>query len=142
MLYLLEYVISIFFFFSSRRRHTRCALVTGVQTCALPIWTTRRRGAARLHAVTTPELPSFHNEHIDRARLPSHIITLESPMRILLVDDEAPLRETLAARLKRAGFAVDAAQAGAQGLYTGGAAPFDVGIKELGRPKKSAEGAG
>src|SRR3546814_16104145 len=27
------------FFFSSRRRHTRCALVTGVQTCALPIST-------------------------------------------------------------------------------------------------------
>src|SRR3546814_13581375 len=26
-------------FFSSRRRHTRCALVTGVQTCALPIYT-------------------------------------------------------------------------------------------------------
>src|SRR3546814_1256172 len=29
----------VFFFFSSRRRHTSCALVTGVQTCALPIWT-------------------------------------------------------------------------------------------------------
>src|SRR3546814_4033513 len=28
----------IFFFFSSRRRHTICALVTGVQTCALPIF--------------------------------------------------------------------------------------------------------
>src|SRR3546814_6772695 len=27
----------LFYFFSSRRRHTRCALVTGVQTCALPI---------------------------------------------------------------------------------------------------------
>src|SRR3546814_9034132 len=27
----------LFFFYSSRRRHTRCALVTGVQTCALPI---------------------------------------------------------------------------------------------------------
>src|SRR3546814_2655307 len=27
------------FFFSSRRRHTSCALVTGVQTCALPIFT-------------------------------------------------------------------------------------------------------
>src|SRR3546814_7340347 len=26
------------FFLSSRRRHTRCALVTGVQTCALPIF--------------------------------------------------------------------------------------------------------
>src|SRR3546814_8446703 len=30
-------VFVLFFFFSSRRRHTRCALVTGVQTCALPI---------------------------------------------------------------------------------------------------------
>src|SRR3546814_9031317 len=29
---------SLVFFFSSRRRHTRCALVTGVQTCALPIF--------------------------------------------------------------------------------------------------------
>src|SRR3546814_18071641 len=29
--------VFLFFFFSSRRRHTRCALVTGVQTCALPI---------------------------------------------------------------------------------------------------------
>src|SRR3546814_7840418 len=28
----------LFFCFSSRRRHTRCALVTGVQTCALPIY--------------------------------------------------------------------------------------------------------
>src|SRR3546814_9800406 len=28
----------LFFVFSSRRRHTRCALVTGVQTCALPIF--------------------------------------------------------------------------------------------------------
>src|SRR3546814_8514764 len=29
---------SLVFFFSSRRRHTRCALVTGVQTCARPIY--------------------------------------------------------------------------------------------------------
>src|SRR3546814_8126471 len=39
------------FFFSSRRRHTRCALVTGVQTCALPIsrsfrFTAKGRGAS------------------------------------------------------------------------------------------------
>src|SRR3546814_4260509 len=36
---MLCHVLSMFylFFFSSRRRHTRCALVTGVQTCALPI---------------------------------------------------------------------------------------------------------
>src|SRR3546814_3742691 len=39
MWYLVELLsyFSWFFFFSSRRRHTRCALVTGVQTCALPI---------------------------------------------------------------------------------------------------------
>src|SRR3546814_4530658 len=34
------------FFFSSRRRHTRCALVTGVQTCALPICGCRPATAA------------------------------------------------------------------------------------------------
>src|SRR3546814_7779068 len=32
------HVLFTFFFFASRRRHTRCALVTGVQTCALPIF--------------------------------------------------------------------------------------------------------
>src|SRR3546814_8363282 len=36
--FLLFLYLSLFFFFSSRRRHTRCALVTGVQTCALPIY--------------------------------------------------------------------------------------------------------
>src|SRR3546814_20499568 len=36
MIVLLLWYVS--FFFSSRRRHTRCALVTGVQTCALPIF--------------------------------------------------------------------------------------------------------
>src|SRR3546814_11224295 len=35
------------FFFSSRRRHTRCALVTGVQTCALPISNTPGPSAQR-----------------------------------------------------------------------------------------------
>src|SRR3546814_14424079 len=34
------------FFFSSRRRHTSCALVTGVQTCALPIFRGNRSSAS------------------------------------------------------------------------------------------------
>src|SRR3546814_4036918 len=38
------------FFFSSRRRHTRCALVTGVQTCALPIYVDP--GGANLQSIT------------------------------------------------------------------------------------------
>src|SRR3546814_4743526 len=35
--FLCVFYLFLFFFFSSRRRHTRCALVTGVQTCALAI---------------------------------------------------------------------------------------------------------
>src|SRR3546814_6134763 len=36
--------LKLMFFFSSRRRHTRCALVTGVRTCALPISAGQDRG--------------------------------------------------------------------------------------------------
>src|SRR3546814_1329041 len=42
MRYCLLFVVV--FFFSSRRRHTRCALVTGVQTCALPIYRLANEG--------------------------------------------------------------------------------------------------
>src|SRR3546814_16923163 len=43
------FLVCLFWFcFSSRRRHTRCALVTGVQTCALPIYTQILRSAFRL----------------------------------------------------------------------------------------------
>src|SRR3546814_5952656 len=41
------------FFFSSRRRHTRCALVTGVQTCALPISATLYHEAIPGHHIET-----------------------------------------------------------------------------------------
>src|SRR3546814_2050823 len=44
-----------FFFFSSRRRHTRCALVTGVQTCALPI--SRHEALSRPGRWHPPEIP-------------------------------------------------------------------------------------
>src|SRR3546814_8266851 len=37
-----SFSLFLYFFFSSRRRHTICALVTGVQTCALPISRMRR----------------------------------------------------------------------------------------------------
>src|SRR3546814_6249130 len=39
------------FCFSSRRRHTRFALVTGVQTCALPIWVCLLNGFGQIHGV-------------------------------------------------------------------------------------------
>src|SRR3546814_3656308 len=47
------------FFFSSRRRHTRCALVTGVQTCALPIWTANISLTAELSLAGLAS--NFHN---------------------------------------------------------------------------------
>ncbi|MDW8478880.1 MAG: response regulator transcription factor [Xanthomonadales bacterium] len=58
-------------------------------------------------------------------------------MRILLVEDEAPLRETLGARLRREGYAVDLASDGEEGLYLGREVPFDVAIIDLGLPKMS-----
>src|SRR3546814_15610933 len=48
------------FFFSSRRRHTRCALVTGVQTCALPIYNDAASAAlGEGHLGNGIALPSF-----------------------------------------------------------------------------------
>src|SRR3546814_17232102 len=44
------------FFFSSRRRHTRCALVTGVQTCALPISGDLLIGADGIHSAVRAAL--------------------------------------------------------------------------------------
>src|SRR3546814_9757508 len=51
------------FFFSSRRRHTRCALVTGVQTCALPIL--QRLALLGIHAwqVGIAEMPARYMVH-------------------------------------------------------------------------------
>src|SRR3546814_2787608 len=46
-----HFMLCYFWFFSSRRRHTRCALVTGVQTCALPIYLGKN---ARIVVVNRP----------------------------------------------------------------------------------------
>src|SRR3546814_4283438 len=45
------------FFFSSRRRHTRCALVTGVQTCALPIYPASTGGKPTQEEALFEEIP-------------------------------------------------------------------------------------
>src|SRR3546814_5014357 len=48
------------FFFSSRRRHTRCALVTGVQTCALPIFDHRINDFQIPHFMAEPQGLAVH----------------------------------------------------------------------------------
>lgn len=56
-------------------------------------------------------------------------------MRVLVVEDEAALRETLRTRLIEAGFTVDIAQDGEEGLFAGMEYPLDVAIIDLGLPK-------
>lgn len=56
-------------------------------------------------------------------------------MRLLLIEDEAALRESLAARLAKEGFAVDAAGDGAEGHFLGLENPVDLAIVDLGLPK-------
>src|SRR3546814_10883767 len=51
------------FFFSSRRRHTRCALVTGVQTCALPISRQCRAEGSRGKKLVRPAAQRKAVEH-------------------------------------------------------------------------------
>src|SRR3546814_8796073 len=52
-----------FFFFASRRRHTRCAFVCGVQTCALPISTGNHWGDAIALMKTSARSPYFFSFH-------------------------------------------------------------------------------
>src|SRR3546814_2389111 len=55
-----------YFFCSSRRRHTRCALVTGVQTCALPICTINgERVRRRLRDRQTRAAAALANSDVD-----------------------------------------------------------------------------
>jgi two-component system, OmpR family, response regulator PhoP len=56
-------------------------------------------------------------------------------MRILIVEDEQALRESLVTQLTAAGFTVDAAADGEEGLYAGKEYPIDLAIIDLGLPK-------
>ena len=56
-------------------------------------------------------------------------------MRILVVEDEAVLREALRTQFTKAGFNVDVAQDGEEGLFAGTEYPLDVAVIDLGLPK-------
>ncbi|HKK14443.1 MAG TPA: response regulator transcription factor [Gammaproteobacteria bacterium] len=58
-------------------------------------------------------------------------------MRVLVIEDEAPLREQLVSRLRADGYAVDSAADGDEGLYLGLEFPVDVGVVDLGLPGRS-----
>src|SRR3546814_2058183 len=77
------FCILFFLFFSSRRRHTRCALVTGVQTCALPICKQGLVEVLSLPIGFVPRRVRFvgHREHQVHGRPPTPIGTVERPLQ-------------------------------------------------------------
>src|SRR3546814_4536390 len=67
---------NVLFFFSSRRRHTRCALVTGVQTCALPISAVSSGGSITAIYTVLADGDDGNDPVVDSARsiLDGHIV--------------------------------------------------------------------
>lgn len=58
-------------------------------------------------------------------------------MRILVVEDEQPLRESLTEQLRGRGYAVDAAADGEEALYMGREYPVDLALVDVGLPRLS-----
>jgi len=58
-------------------------------------------------------------------------------MRLLIIEDEEIIRESLAARLRSAGFGVETAKDGEEGLYYAREYPVDLAVVDLGLPKMS-----
>src|SRR3546814_6386979 len=81
LLFLFFTLIVVVFFFSSRRRHTSCALVTGVQTCALPICQSRPRHQSR-HSLSPFIRAGFQGQRRALPKFPS----------AARIDPPAPLR--------------------------------------------------
>src|SRR3546814_18894589 len=67
------------FFFSSRRRHTRCALVTGVQTCALPIWS-----CPALRAELKGDEPPARQATVPKHKAAAVLPQFSGPMQVLV----------------------------------------------------------
>src|SRR3546814_3138983 len=95
----------LYFFFSSRRRHTRCALVTGVQTCALPISARLGAAAAPIEARIAQQLDSHFaymesrlgpSGHFIGDTLSAADIMLSFPAEIAVMQGMAPRYPKLA----------------------------------------------
>src|SRR3546814_18008505 len=75
------------FFFSSRRRHTRCALVTGVQTCALPI--SMKLGRLNHIGVATPSIAdsiAHYRDVMGAAKIHTPFDMAEQGVKVCFVD--------------------------------------------------------
>src|SRR3546814_15927854 len=105
-------MVCLVFFFSSRRRHTRCSLVTGVQTCALPI--------SPVAEVDWRPFAYFRN-HIDIESLVVPRARLTRLPELRAGDPEAPLLPDIdidVGRLQVGRLLVDPAVTGPRHLFT------------------------
>src|SRR3546814_9351711 len=103
-------IVSVCFCFSSRRRHTRCALVTGVQTCALPISrdTLLTLSGADARMVTLAELHDA--DEIFACGTAAEVAPIAAIDRRIL--DDHPVSDELAAMYARAVRGEEAASRG------------------------------
>src|SRR3546814_18844675 len=83
-----------FFFFSSRRRHTRCALVTGVQTCALPICKqAAEKGARRPSGVPKSEAKKVGVLGAGMMGAGIAYVSANAGIEVILLDRDVPTAE-------------------------------------------------
>src|SRR3546814_14449196 len=131
------FVVWFCFFFASRRRHTRCALVTGVQTCALPI-------LGRILAGLAPREPEVHGllalMELQASRSKARVAPNGEPVLLLEQDrahwDRLLIRRGLAA-LERAE-ALGGADGDRQSVVSGrsGSVRLDIGGRRIIKKKK------
>src|SRR3546814_2037283 len=90
--------IVVVFFFSSRRRHTSCALVTGVQTCALPIYTQKRGRPLRRQrpALRRPRASAWQQIPAGKATRDFSIIVRSASLAISTVICSSPTSQNSA----------------------------------------------
>ena len=65
------------------------------------------------------------------------ILASVNAMRVLIIEDEGPLREQICTSLRAAGYAVDATGDGSEGLFFGAEYPIDIAVVDLGLPQLS-----
>src|SRR3546814_14320251 len=119
----------VLFFFSSRRRHTRCALVTGVQTCALPTCRVADQHQRRARQ-RRPEGGQIATERLVHGRFAAELPVVVVQRRLL--DDRAEA-EQLGSRLRAAPLAGEHASlspAGALETENGSASWKEEGVQD------------
>src|SRR3546814_6669883 len=95
---MIVYVCS--FFYSSRRLHTSCALVTGVQTCALPIYLRKTGVAVDDLSTEKVQLRARGHKQVEQIAITHGRIVARFPVQIIGAEDPVDLRASLGLDLK------------------------------------------